>query len=225
MEAQELKNIWQAYDQKLEKSLALNLQCIEAIQTQKAKRKLNPLLFLKAFAVLAGIVWVWFLGSVAFAAAVAGYHDSFTVSKLFFIVSTGMIAAITIAAIVAYIRHMSLIWEINSTDNVVEMQEKTTLLQLSTLKAARVLSLQLPFYVTWFFRPEWISGGNLLFWLVYMPVLALFIFLSVWLYTNISVKNIGKKWFKMLFDSAEWTSPAKALQFLQEIEDFRKENP
>lgn len=219
MDAQELKNIWQAYDQKLERSLALNLHCVEAIQTQKAKSKLNSLILLKAFAVVAGIAWILFLGTLTFGVLQAAYH-SFTISKLFFILSTSAIALLTLAGVAVYVKHIVWILQINYSENVMEIQEKTAALQISTIQIARLLFLQLPFYVTWLFRPEWLS--NLAFWLVYLPVLIVFAFSAIWLYRNISVKNVDKKWFKTLFDSPEWTSPAKALKFLQEIDEFRK---
>ena len=41
MDIQEFKNIWQAYDDNLEKSLKLNMHCLELIQSQKAKSKLK----------------------------------------------------------------------------------------------------------------------------------------------------------------------------------------
>ncbi len=35
MELSEMKSIWQAYDEKLERSLKLNLHCLEVLQAQK----------------------------------------------------------------------------------------------------------------------------------------------------------------------------------------------
>ena len=43
MELDELKTMWQSNDAKLEKSLKLNEQSIELIQTQKVASKLTPL--------------------------------------------------------------------------------------------------------------------------------------------------------------------------------------
>ena len=219
MEAQELKNIWQVYDQKLERSLALNLHCVEAIQTQKAKSKLNSLILLKGFAVVVGIVWVLFLSFLVFWVFQAADYP-FTVPKLFFIISASAVALLTFIGVVVYVKHIVWILQINYSDNVVAIQGKTAALQTSTIQIARLLFLQLPFYVTWLFRPEWLSNAT--FWLIYLPILIVFVFLSVWLYRNISVKNVDKKWFKTLFGSAEWTSPAKAMKFLEEIETFKK---
>jgi hypothetical protein len=41
------------------------------------------------------------------------------------------------------------------------------------------------------------------------------------LYRNISYENAHKKWFKILFNSPEWTSLIKANDYLLEIERFK----
>ena len=43
MELDELKTMWQSSDQQLEKSLTINEQNIELVQTQKLASKLSPL--------------------------------------------------------------------------------------------------------------------------------------------------------------------------------------
>ncbi|HEY6435194.1 MAG TPA: hypothetical protein VIY47_01275, partial [Ignavibacteriaceae bacterium] len=65
MELADVKTMWQAYDSKLEKSLKLNLHCLEAIQTQKVQSKLAPLfwqriieIFLHATAVVLLVVFL-----------------------------------------------------------------------------------------------------------------------------------------------------------------------
>ena len=43
MELNDVKSLWQAYDSKLERSLKLNLHCLDLIQAQKVKSQLEPI--------------------------------------------------------------------------------------------------------------------------------------------------------------------------------------
>lgn len=65
----ELKNLLESYNHKIEEakvlnlqSWALNLQCFETIQKQKAKSRLRSLMNFKIFVVILGIAWILFLG-------------------------------------------------------------------------------------------------------------------------------------------------------------------
>lgn len=218
----ELKNIWQAYDQKLEEARVLNLQSwvlnfksFEAIQTQKAKSKLNSLARFKIWVIVAGILWVLFLIYLI-------YH-SFVFSSLFFVISAGIIALITLVAVIVYIQQVMWIRQIDNSESIVVVQQKTAKLQASTLRIVRVLFLQMPFYTSFWFTPQWVMSGDPGFWFISLPITLLFAFLSIWLYRNINSKNVDKKWFKILFNSPEWTSVTKAIHFIKEIEEYKND--
>lgn len=218
----ELQNIWKAYDQKLEEARVLNLQSwvlnfksFEALQTQKAKSKLNSLARFKTRAILAGILWVAILAFLI-------YH-SLTFSKIFFVLSAGIIALVTLFAVIVYIQHVIWIRQIDNSETIIDVQKKVAQLQSSTLQIPRILFLQMPFYTTWWFTPQMVTSGDLKFWLISFPIALLFAFFSFWLYRNINYKNVQKKWFKILFNSPEWTSVTKAIQFVKEIEDYKND--
>ncbi len=222
MEDIELKNMWKEYDRKIEESKilnlqswVLNLQAFEYIKTEKAKSKLNALSSQKKWMIALGFTWVLFLVFLVV--------NSLEVSKIFFVVSTGSIAIFSILAIITYIRHIILINEIDNSDSLVEAQQKTALLQTSTLKIVRILFLQSPFYTTFFWSPQMITGNWVAFWTISFPVTLFFIWISVWLYRNISFRNANKKWFRLLFAGSEWTSVTKAMKYLNEIDEFKKE--
>lgn len=61
MELTEIKSLWQSYDRKLEKSLQLNLRCLELIQAQKVKSKLKPLFWQRVAETMIHIVVVYWL--------------------------------------------------------------------------------------------------------------------------------------------------------------------
>lgn len=222
MNMDELQNIWQAFDKKLEdskllnmQSWALTIQCFEDLQKRKAKARLNRLATLKIWTVVFGILWVLFLLFL--------FANSLVFSKIAFAISVGMIAFITSIGIVLYIKQVILIKQIDNSESVTFVQQKLAALQSSTLNIPRVLFLQTPFYCTWFFSPAWVTSGDLGFWFVAVPIALLFTYISLWLYKNINYKNMDKKWFKVLFSSTEWTSVIKAKGFITEIEMFKKD--
>src|SRR4051794_12008819 len=61
MELNEIKAMWQAYDAKLEKSLKLNLHCLEMIQAQKVRSKLTPLFWQRLVEVTLHVIIIFWL--------------------------------------------------------------------------------------------------------------------------------------------------------------------
>jgi hypothetical protein len=215
----ELKNMWKAYNQKMDEASILNLQAwvlnsktFEYLQTHKAKSKLSSLSAIKKWAVAAGILWLLFLGMLAY-----GNHFQ----NVYFSISVLMLMLFSITAIAVYIKQIVLINRINYSESVVDVQKKITALQISTIHIVRILWLQIPFYTTFFWSAKWISSDNT-FWLTSFPITIFFTFLAIWLYRNISLKNADKKWFKILLNT-EWTSISKAKAYLDEIEEFKND--
>lgn len=218
----QLNDILEVYNHKIEEaktlnlqSWVLNLQCFEALRKQKAQSKLKSLINFKIVAVVLGILWILFLENLFF--------HSLKMANIFFLISCGAIMIFTIIAIAVYVYHIILIDKINNSENVVQAQESIASLQLSTINVTRILFLQAPFYCTFWWNVPMITGSPLSFWLISFPVALLFTFASIWLYKNISIRNANKKWFRILFNSPEWTSLVKANTFLEEINSFKKE--
>ncbi|HEY5368607.1 MAG TPA: hypothetical protein VIJ75_06395 [Hanamia sp.] len=217
----EIEDLLKSYNHQLEQSKilnlqswALNLQCFETLQRQKAKLKLGSLANFKIFAVCLGILWILFLGNLFF--------YSLKIPNIFFLVSCGAIMLFTSSAIIVYLYHVALLKGIDNSGNVIKTQETIAHLQLSTLKITRILFLQTPFYCTFWWSVTMIMDSPVYFWLISFPMAVLFTVGSLWLYKNISIKNAHKKWFKILFNSPEWKSLVKANAFLEEIGSFEK---
>ncbi|MCF6401483.1 hypothetical protein L3C95_01275 [Chitinophaga filiformis] len=218
MEDKTLKEMWANYDKKLEKSLALNHRLIIEIQTQKAKTALRPLKTVKIIAVILGILWVLFLSVLIFFAL-----SAMTYYRHFFITSALAIIITTVAAIVVYIRQVVLIQQIDNSLNVLEVQRKLASLQSSTINIARILFLSAPFYTTFYINKSMFEHGTIGLWVLQLTVTTVLTIMSVWLYRNIRLENADKRWFKFIFGSNEWTSVIKAMNFLKEIEAYKKE--
>jgi glucan phosphoethanolaminetransferase (alkaline phosphatase superfamily) len=219
MEDLELNALWKEYDRKLEESRMLNLQAwavnhqtFEWLQTSKARSRLKPMGVFKGWAVFLGVVWALFLGVL-----LIGNHGK----NPYFTVSVAIILLFTLYAIVAYLRQMALIRQIDYTDNVLETQQKLSQLQASTLRTTRILFLQTPFYSTWFWSDRLIGDNSAGFWGISVPVAVLLSLASLWIYRNCTLANSGRKWFRFLFKGIEWTPILRAMEYLREIEEFR----
>jgi hypothetical protein len=218
MEDAELKDIWKEYDRKLEEarmlnlqSWALNLRWFETMQQQKMRSKMSWLAFIKVLMILAGMVWIYLLAWLLL--------HFFHRSSPFFVVSVGAILLFNMYGIVLYLRHLVLIRQINNSESVVGAQLKLAKLQASTLYSMRVLFLQTPFFSTFFYTVGLLH--DTWFLLIGPPVTLLLTAASIWLYRNLSSKNMHKKWFNKLLGSPEWTYITRSMGFIEEIEAFK----
>lgn len=220
MEERSLENMLQSFKEKdtdtwLMHVMQLNLDYILSMKMQKAKSILTPVAIIKIVAVVLGVLWVWLLGSLGFAA--------YEVGNIFFAVSAGAVMVITIIAIAVYIKHLVLISQVKYSGNIIYTQEKLAELQTSTLKITRILFLQAPFYSTWFLTPALLANTSI-GWIIFQLVITgSLTFLSIWLFVNISFKNVNKKWFRILFRSSEWTNVSQAIAFMKEVDTFKNE--
>jgi hypothetical protein len=214
MENIEIINLWKQYDEKLEKTLSLNQKIVAELQQQKVKNALKPARNYKYLAVLNGLVYAGLIVYFLY------YLNPF--ASVFIKVSVAIHLVVTLVAIGMYVRQLVLISEIDRSENVIQMQQKMATLQGSTLKVIGVCFLQLPVFITWGISFELINNNPLGFWLVYVPIILLFALAGVWLYRNINIKNMDKRWLRIMFYGAEWNSILRSGKLLKEIETFEK---
>ena len=213
MEDITLKNLWKAQDEKLDKTMRLNLFLLESLQKQKAETKLNSLARFKGWTVVLGIIWILFLGVLIYGNQL---------KNIYFTVSVGIILLFNIAAVAVYIKHIVLIRHLDYSESITNTQKKLSRLQASTFNL-RFLFLQTPFYTTWFWSTAMINGSGIKFWLIAVPISLAFTILAIWIYKNLTAGNMHKKWVRLLIKSSpEHTSIMKAQDFLTEIEEFKK---
>jgi hypothetical protein len=207
-----LKNLWKAQDEKLDRTMKLNLFILESMQKQKAASKLNGLARLKLFAVILGVLWVLFLGVLIYGNQL---------QNIYFTVSVGMIMLINIAAIAIYIKHIVLIKELDYSQSITNTQKKLARLQASTF-SSRFILLQTPFYTTFFWSTEMIQASVIKFCLIAVPITLLFTISTIWLFKNLTPLKMQKKWVSWLVkNDPEHIPVIQAQKFLNEIEEFK----
>lgn len=214
MDNLEIINLWKQYDEKLEKNLSLNHKLITELQQQKAKHALKPARNYKLFAIITGLVYaalivyfLYYLGPFA---------------SIFVKLSVSIHLLVTLIAIGMYVNQVVLIRQIDCSENIMQMQQKLASLRTSTVKVIGICFLQMPVFATWNITLELINERPLNFWFIQMPIVVLFTFAGIWLFKNVDIKNMNKRWFKIMFHGAEWSSILKSGRFLKEIEDFEQ---
>lgn len=214
MENIEIINLWKQYDEKLEKSLSLNQKIIAELQQQKVKNALKSSFRVKLWTVILGLLYV--------ATLVYFISFSFSFASIYLKVSIGLHALVCFIAILIYINQLVQIKQIDNAENVVQMQQKLAKLKVSTVNVVAILFLQLPVFSTFNITEKLIYETPLNFWFIQVPIVLLFAAAGIWLYKIIDIKNMDKKWFKMMFYGSDWSSIIKSGKFLKEIETFEK---
>lgn len=208
MNEAELKNIWQAYDQKIEKILAINKQQLHAIQTQKADAKIQSFKKNHLAAMLLGVVWILFLVFLV-------YH---TLDNIYFTISVGIIILFNIFAVLLYLRHIVILNQIDIAGSIAETQLKLVKVYTSYTQVGRVLLLQAPFFCTFWYTDELVRNGGVLFWSINLPIVAFFTWLSIYLFRKLSFKNPSGKWLKISNKHFGAEKLRRAMEFLKELE-------
>lgn len=213
MEELDIKQLWSSYDAKLERSLALNLKVIKELQTQKAEHKLRSFRRNQVTGVILGVVWIAFLVFLLVN----------TLHNIYFVISVGFIILFNVFATAAYIRHLVMLAEVNIDDSVTESQRKITEIQSSFTNVGRILVLQAPFYCTFWYNNDLVANAGIGFWLIQVVIVSFFTFISIFLFKKLTYKNRHIKWVKAALESFGGKTLTKAMEFLNEIEEYKTE--
>jgi len=213
MEELDIKQLWHAYDLKLEKSLLLNQKIMNELQAQNAESNISSFRRNQVFGVVFGILWVLFLVFWT----IIGHRN------IYFSGSMGIIALFNIFAVATYIRHLALLDQVNVADNITIAQQKLATIQASLINSGRIMILQTPFWCTFWYSQQLVDHGGSTFWIINLTVVALFISLSVYLYNKLTYKNIHIRWVKAFIEGFGGKKLIKAMEFMNEIEDYKME--
>eukprot|EP01133_Synstelium_polycarpum_P016544 gene16544-19659_t len=211
----DIKQLWQAYDAKLERSLQLNEKIIKEIQTQKAENNISSFRRSQVTGVVIGLLWVLLLVFLTIAGA----------QNIYFAGSMGIIALFNILAVATYIRHLALLDQVNIADNITGAQQKLATIQVSLNNVSRIMILQAPLWCTFWYSQQLVDHAGLTFWLINLAVVSCFVVLSVYLYQKLSYKNIHIKWVKAFVESFGGKKLSSAMEFLHDIEAYKAESP
>lgn len=228
MELSELKAMWQAYDSKLDKSLKLNLQFLEMIQSQKLRSKLTPLFWQKIVELsLHSVAMMLLLGFLFYNISSFAYAGSALLLIGFYTV-----------AIVNCVKQLRVIKGMDYSNDIVSIQTSLLMLQTNNLNNSRMMVLCMPTFLAYpvvvskaiadlniimfsDFNMMAASNGN--WWTAQLVSSIILIPLSLWLYYQLTYKNIGKKWVKNFIQLSSGTRVRKAMESIKELQSLKKD--
>ena len=213
MENLEFSQMWKSQDDKLNHLISINHQLLKELSLSKSAKMLNKARPVKFLGIIIGIPWIIFLNFVVFIGWKSG--------ALFLMFSAAAVSIFTTIALGTYVYHLILIYRANYADSVLVIQENIAKLKTSSIKVLRILVLQIPFWQTMFISYNAWSNTNGTYRTVTILLTALFTFLSIWLFRNIKIDNLEKKWLKWLFTDGEWSSIVQADQILRQFQDLK----
>ncbi len=216
MEEREIISLWKAQDAKIEQVLTINKQLLKEAIGQKAQSALRSLTFLLTWGIILFVIYIVILGNILFW-AVSTYSSGVS----YFILSLSAIFLINIKGLSDYIRHLYMANHVNYEGSVSEIQKSLTLLQLSVIQHSRTMFLQVPFFSTLFLSINWMVHSPGLSYIVFQVSLTgIFIYGTYWLYRNLTIANLDKKWLQLLISGSGGKSVMKALAFYKELEEY-----
>ena len=222
----ELMQLWQSYDKKLNTSLAINKHCIEAIQTQKILTAFSHVKAYNYVEIGTGLFCMWLLGSFL----------ANNITNLYFVAAAAVLMLFCLVAIIGAAHQLVLIGQLQYSGAVIAGQRKLTLMQstvfiqTSIVTYLRLALLSLPFYTAYliigfkvFFGINIVEQGNSNWWISQIVLSILFVPLSIWMYKKISYKNLHIPWVRTLIEGAGGKATRKAMDYIQELNEFEKE--
>ena len=212
----DIQKAWKNHEQKLEKSWTINLDLLRKINIKSAQSKMNTLIWMNALTLIFYQVVMWFC--VFFTLS---HRDNLSY------LITGIVLIIW-SAVISFgaIKQLKLIIEIDYSAPVTVVQKQLQKVKLAILHFLRMALMILPFYVVFpTILFEKISGINFIeimdpVWIIVQPLVLLIP--TIWIYRNISPKNVNKKWINWLL-IGHGSQIDDAQKFMLEIDAFEKE--
>ena len=217
MEDKVLSELLNEYDKKISESLSVNTQLVSELKTKKSYSQLKKLRRNRLIELVIALFISFLLGIFLYK---SWYIIGWVISSL-------IIMSFTIFAISSCIRQLILISKFNLNQPVVENQKILANLQLYNIMYLRIGILQIPFYMTYitimvriFFGIDfWVHVS--LPWILANLAFSVLLFPFIWwVFKKISYKNMNIPWVRNLIESAGGKTIARAMEFLNEIDDY-----
>ena len=216
MELTELKTIWQAQNVKLEKSLKLNLHCLEMIQAQRVRSQLAPLLWQRLIEVLFYIVVIGWLASFL--------YDH--VSQWPYVLSALALISVYTIAFINCVKQIITVKRIDYTEDVISLQSSLEILQTHVVNYLRLTFLVIPIYLAYPIVGFKALGFDILinlqgdWWKAQILFCVLILPICIWLYREMTYKNMHKKWVKLVIGMSG-ERVLRSMEFLKELDKLK----
>jgi hypothetical protein len=221
MELDELKQTWIEHARKLDRVLSLNLQGLKTAQLDKTRSALGRFKAFRVFEILVGFAVLLWVGSYI--------ADHISVPTL--AIPALIFAASVLVAVIGNIRQLALLGQISYADPVATIQRKLEEMKLHFLRTIRLMAFMLPLYMVYvvvglnlFFGMDVLAQSNPAYLWANLAVSLIFIAPAVWVFRNLSFKNIGNPVIRALVHGSGGKEMIAAVEFLKGLQDFENED-
>ncbi len=219
METNELKELFAAYDAKLDRVLQLNEKSLKKIKLDKIRKQTRWISVLRSIEVVFFGILAIYLGRYT--------ADNWAATHL--AVSGIILHVFTLIALVGSIGQLVLLQQIDYAKPIVEIRKKIELVNSHALLFLKLVFLSAPVWwaypltaLSYFFNFDLYPHLDPDFVIKYVVVNALLIFPLVWFLSKLSYKNLHIKWVRKTIGFFTGAKTKKSLEFLNEIEEFEK---
>jgi hypothetical protein len=219
METNEIKELFAAYDAKLDRVLQLNERSLKKIKLDKIRKQTRWISVLRSIEVVSFSILAVILGSYI--------ADNWAVTHL--AVSGIILHVFTLIALTGSIGQLVLLQQIDYAKPIVEIRKKIELVNSHALLFLKLVFLSAPVWwayplvaLNYFFNFDLYPHLDSDFVVKYVVVNALLIFPLVLFLRKLSYKNLHIKWVRKTIGFFTGTKTKKSLEFLNEIEEFEK---
>ena len=217
MEAIELQEILNAYDNKLDKTLSLNMSSLEELQLEKPKKNIKKLLLYRVFETV----------SFIFLTIFTGWFIADNWGQTHLVISGIIVHVFAIVALVGSIGQIVLLKQIDYSKPVVEIREKIERVNAHGLLFVKLIFLSVPVWWAYaivavdlfmgfdlyaYLEPDFVARYLLINFLLIIPL--------IWVFNKLSYKNLHIKWVRKTIRLFTGIKTMKALEFLKDIEEF-----
>jgi len=220
MENLSVQEIWKQNEMLLEHTRKLNVTLLREVKLDKAKSSLKGLLFLP-------------VSTMVFFIIAASYAMYFTVENWgtwYFMFSGVVVAVFSVMLVVSSIRQLKQILSVDYNAPVLQLQTDISKIKISVVYNFKIAAWLLPFgpFIGLFFfkalfnfdMMELVNYNMIISFGVVTIVLEV---LSLLILRALRLKNINKKWLNWLL-LGSGSQVDEALEFLNQIDEFEKEN-
>ncbi len=217
MEASELKKILEAYDNKLDKKLSLNVSSLKNINLGKSKQKTQTILIYRVIEIVCFGLLSLYLGQYI---ANNWSHTHLAISGI-------IVHVFTLIALVGSIGQVVLLQRIDFSKPIVDIRKKIELVNIHGLLFIKLIFLSAPIWWSYaivaidlFLNIDLYVHLDPDFVVRYLIINSLLIIPLVWFLNKLNYKNLHINWVKKTIGLFVGTKTMKALEFLNDIEEF-----
>ena len=219
MEAGDLKKILEAYDTKLNEKLSLNVASLKSIKLDKSEKNTQSILKYRIAEIVVFSLLAIFIGN---------YIGS-NWNQTHLAISGTIVGVFTLIALSGSIGQVVLLQQIDFTKPIVNIRKKIELVNSHSLLFLKLMFLSTPIWWSYvvvgsdyLFNIDLYKNVDADFVLKYLMVNSLLIIPMVWFLTKLTYKNLNIKWIRKTIRFFVGTKTMKALEFLNDIEEFER---